>query len=442
MQHQRILRIKLFLIALFTISLFFSITNYIPLSLTFAVGIVLMPLLLLMQKSMPPLLGITVLLIGYFLLWTLVYDPAAFTEYRFYRRDGNVFATFLPLLFFGMLCLEVNIEKIAIRFLLFVTIINSLMFVLLPRTNLDARYSTFSFLFQTHNAAGGFLSVIVALSIAVWFTRRSFWSFVVLFLNSFMLWETHSRGSIIALFGALVVYLFLKERHVKKIVWFSIIATLVLLTITYPMWLEMGQSSSFIIDSGGIEDVVQLEFERSYTFLDRALFLWPRALHLFFQSPLIGTGFGSYNDLPYRFHGIPYLFSVNIPERYQYSDEHAHHSFLHILAETGLLGLALTILMLCSMHRFIQGLQSKILKDGLMLMFWIAVWSSMTEHRLFTPSQMLPFTLLLGIALGNARAHEKWSAVQILEPIEKKWFFALPKNGIKRQFRRSLGGSQ
>lgn len=400
--------IKIVIGSLIVLSFFFTITNFVPLSLSFALLLILIPLLLSNQNSLPKPVLIVALLFLYFLLGTLIYSPSAFLDYSFYRRDGNVFATLMPILLFGLLSFRFNVEKVIYLFLYFATFMNLIAYFIFQFGGLKSigdTYNCYCFLFLTHNAAGGFLANFVALSIAIFINKRSFLHLLCLGFNAFTLYISNSRGSILALVGAIIIHLWWKEKHVKKVVWATVIFTVIILSTTYPSWLNSGKFINYInAESSAIESAAGAEFERSYTLFDRVLFLWPRALDLWISSPLFGTGFGSYNDIPYNLEGVEYVAMMNIPEYFEYSDAHAHHTFLHVLGETGIVGLILVLMMLVSMRRFILSLDTSSTKTALALMFWVAVWSSMTEHRLFTPSQMLPFTILLGLAIGNARA--------------------------------------
>jgi len=133
---------------------------------------------------------------------------------------------------------------------------------------------------------------------------------------------------------------------------------------------------------------------------ERVFELWPCAIKLSLSSPFFGTGFGSFNDSPYHLEGINHVLAYNVPTVIYDSDAHAHHSFLHILAETGLFGLVLVCLWLRSIYTYLIK-KNDVVALALLGMFWCLIFSSFTEHRLFTPSQMLPFTIILGIYIAN-----------------------------------------
>jgi len=178
----------------------------------------------------------------------------------------------------------------------------------------------------------------------------------------------------------------------------------VLLLWSYPFY-KAGRTSVERPNPG----VATVQVERDYTVWTRLLYLWPKAADLWLASPIVGTGFGSYNDEPIELRGKRYLFSWNAGEARHYNDAHAHHTYLHLLAETGLVGLVLLIWLLAEMRRACFEQQSEAIRRALLLALWTAIWSSWTEHRLFTPSQMLPLTLILGLSLGTVKGVKRWA---------------------------------
>ena len=87
------------------------------------------------------------------------------------------------------------------------------------------------------------------------------------------------------------------------------------------------------------------------------VFLWKYSLQLFRRSPVVGIGFGRFNDTNLEFAGFPKLVSMAVDgERYfgsgirweraqlMTSTGNAHNSYLHTLAETGVIGI---LLLLC-----------------------------------------------------------------------------------------------
>jgi O-antigen ligase len=389
------------------LSLAGTVTNLIPLSALLAVPAVIAPLLLLGRRSIPVIAFSLVVMLGYFLLWALIYHPFSILEYGFYRRDGNVFITFAPLLLLALLRLDLDLDRVVRGFLYLASGLNAVFLVIYAATGGTIFFhqpGIYHFLFYAHNAAGGFLAALTALSLGYYYATRERLFLPLILVNLAGLIATDSRGSILGLLAACGVVLVLRSRWTRTLVAAMIIAHLVVV----PWLARLAPPAALHVEHPAmIESDVFDALPRSHTIALRAFYLWPRAWHLFSASPIIGTGFGSYNDLPYNLEGAPPIYAVNRPTEFVYSDAHAHHTFLHVMAETGLVGLALLIVFLAQARRFILRIPQPPLREGLHLVFWIAVFSSLTEHRLFTPSQMLPFTIILGLAVARYE-HARW----------------------------------
>jgi O-antigen ligase len=119
---------------------------------------------------------------------------------------------------------------------------------------------------------------------------------------------------------------------------------------------------------------------------------------MFAFSPFIGTGFGSFDDIPFKGAEIAPLMGFNAQAGKVFSDAHAHNSYLHLLAEQGLVGLGLFVAFWISLFRYLRLPSSyPITQRFLLIAFFVLTFASFTEHRIATPSNVLPFSLMLGI---------------------------------------------
>lgn len=402
------------------ICLLFSTTNLIPVSVGYIVLVLAVPFLFFTHRNYNPLQIAVFAMYVYFVISTALYDPKALISPGFYRRDGNFFITFLPLLLLPDSEVDFDIDKIVKYFLCIVTILNIICLIChylqwypVGIMKTDPAH-TYHFLFEGHNSAGGFLGVVLALSIGMMLYRigRQKYFYIACTLITILgIWATNSRGSILAVLLASIFIVLSKvvvkgEKviiHLDEI--FFLIALIGIIAVElyiYHMWgegaygteVEAAIHEKFIGKLGIAQD-------RTWTIYDRLLRLWPHAIKLFCLSPIFGCGFGSFNDelVPDIF--INHVFAWNNPGTFLYNDSHAHQSFLHILGETGIVGLGLTLLMLAVMRREIGKIKNKGLSIGLYIALVVNVVTSFTEHRLFTPSQMIPFILILGMCLSK-----------------------------------------
>lgn len=402
------------------VCLFFSITNIIPVSVGYVVLVVTIPYLFFTHRHYNSLQICLFILYVYFVLSTALYDPKALISPGFYRRDGNFFITFLPLLLLPDSEIQFSVEKVA-EWFIYVTTIADVVCLFFHYTEVyplgimrtDPAH-TYHFLFESHNAAGGFLGIVLALTIGYVFygsKEKRFIYSVCMIVNFVGTWATNSRGSILAILLS-VVFIGLSRvviRGKKGAFHFDELFFLLLLGVViafeyfvYHMWGDNAYGGEF---HALLQEKLFGKFgfaqDRTWTIFDRILRLWPHAIKMFLASPIVGCGFGSFNDEYAVNSYVNHIFAWNNPEVYQYNDSHAHQSFLNILGETGILGLGLVIAVLYFMKKSILQLKNKALSFGLYIGLVINVVTSFTEHRLFTPSQMVPFLLILAMCLSR-----------------------------------------
>ena len=388
---------------LLLLCLAFSVTNLLPVSAALILLIPLLPLLLFDYRPLHAVfvsLGATLL---YFAISAVAYDYHSLFSYDFYRRDGNVFVAFAPLLILSLQRIRVDMVRILRYFVYWATGMNAIFLVIYYRTGhtiFIREEGIYHFLFVAHNAAGGYLAVILAFTIGLYLGTRERRFIVLALINMAGLYATDSRGSMIGIAAACVIILLFRGKFTKTVVIIMVASQALLFA-----WLYTHSSpSDYMQGESPVTDDYSFDvIERGHTIVVRAFYLWPRAISLFLHSPLVGTGFGSYDDLPFSLQGVPHLIMFNQPETMIHSDRHAHHSFLHVLAETGIIGLLMLIYLLYSIWKSIVHLRDPAVRSALLLAFWVCIVSSFTEHRLFTPSQMLPFILVLGLAIASSR---------------------------------------
>jgi len=386
----------------FIISLFATVTNFVPLSVSFSALCFLFPFVFgrIFNRPVPKFYFFLLLIYVYFLISTLQYSPKVLLQPEFYRRDGNFFPVYLPIIILWLIPLQINIERITKHFVIWASLFSLIAYLILPA---EAPHIHHLF-FITHNAAGGFISILLALCIGQYLEKRDKIFFMLGILDFFLLWETGSRGSLLAIIIAIIQILILKGHFTKLLLLGATIIMVIILFYAYPIWVESGKHY-------GIPSIGTIDEIREDNINNRIFYLWPRALDNFWKSPIVGQGFGSYNDTPYHFEdfGIAVL---NTSKIYINSDAHAHNSYLNILSETGLVGISLVIMFLVSLYRFIKrsGL-SKGIDLGLRIAFWVVIWSSFTEHRLTAPAQMLPFTILVGFILSNFHSYQTRTSI-------------------------------
>ena len=125
-------------------------------------------------------------------------------------------------------------------------------------------------------------------------------------------------------------------------------------------------------------------------------------------------GTGSYDDTEalgplteyitlkqYAFTGLQGWNRKVVNDHVAHTDAHAHNSYLPVLAENGIIGLLLLLVLCYQMRKAILALPNNALRISLYGCLVGILIAFFFENRFFAPAQMLPFVLLLGIALSE-----------------------------------------
>ena len=253
--------------------------------------------------------------------------------------------------------------------------------------------------FRAHNTAGGVYAIAAVLALAFlqegglrWKERWFRWGLFLACLGG--LAQTYSRGAYFGFVaGAAVVFPLRKLRQDFRIGLMLVVAAL-LMVLT---------NNSLI---GRIDTVTDAYYGNNA----ERIVLWKEALHDFADSPLIGMGYGRYNDVGLQYWGAKGIVWVAVRGRIVNSDNHAHNSYLHFLAEGGLIGLVITLLVWWAAWKELSFFMTHLPRSKL---YWlergatgglvVALVQAMTEHMIGRGSVMLVVDALIGLTLATAR---------------------------------------
>lgn len=385
------------IIIIFIIGLFFSFTNFIYVSAV--PSVIFIPFVLFFLFSINKTLKITYYLYLYFfvsIFSTVIYHSKSFFNFNFYRFDGNFIISYLPLLILPYFSRLINLEKIVTHFFIFVIAINIILFFL----EFNVNQGIFHSLFVAHNAAGGYFSIIFCFFFIKFINKKNYFNLVLLICSTFIFIVTYSRGSMIGAFLAIIIVFLINKNKIQTVCFvLVIIITFQIFLVTYHYQayetIKRGSLNNYILNTLNIDN------NRDANIYIRIIYDWPRAINCFLESPIFGTGFGSINDMPFKFKEITPFFSYNSQEIKTFSSSHAHHSFFHILGEQGLFGLFIFLLFWNSIFNYLKKQEKSIMRNFLILTFWTISFSSLTEHRITTPATMIPFCIILGLYIAN-----------------------------------------
>jgi O-antigen ligase len=339
----------------------------------------------------------------FFLVGVIAYDPRSLIEFGFYRRDGNFIISYAPLLVLPLFSFSRDTGKYLRRFYIISLSIYAALFawhVLTTSFGSGLHQLLFGGLFLAQNAAGGFLTILGSLGFAYAWHKRSKKELAFFAVIFFMLLATYSRGSILGLVLGLGAWFLADRGYFKTLAVYLLVPVLFTvgsLMIGYPYYQQQISTSNYVEEYTG-EDTSG----KNANILIRLLYTFPRAYYSFSQSPIVGAGVGSFDDRPYQFEPVVPYVQYNAQPQKLHTDSHAHHSYLHILAEQGIVGLTLFLTFWISIFWYLVRLKNQpVIRDFLLIAYFSITIASFTEHRITTPSMMLPFTIPLGLVMAQ-----------------------------------------
>jgi len=358
-------------------------------------------------------IDILLLLICFYLIFSYIISKQPITNiftYGFLRNDGNFFFSYSPFFVFAIPFLD---YKKALRiyfwflfsvFVFFAVIglfeyLNGHHFLTIRIDDIYVGPMLIA-LNNSHNATGSVLAVVSIFAAAFFFKSNSkekiaYGLIAVLCFGALVI--TKSRGSLIAfVIGVLYILLIGSGSFLK-----FLRNILILAVVSAPLVFITGTF-------GRIMQIFKIYDQSALTRLS----LWDRAIYLFRQSPIIGIGFGRYNDVAWNFDrvqlsGSPGIIGIYTSSNYVFNDTNAHSSYFHFLAETGVIGLLFIVAfwLLCftiiykAYKRTRDAFSKKVylaVTGGIITLFVLAL----TENYMTAPTVMLCLSFATSLAIG------------------------------------------
>jgi len=253
-------------------------------------------------------------------------------------------------------------------------------------------------LHRSHLAAGGFyLSVCVLLAslLIFWENRKaSAVLFPALLINLWALSFTKARTFIVAYVVALVmlsgIAFLIRQRVALRRVFTVSVVSLFFLSVLV------------LVIPGFAERFLSTENLAQKNVSDRIVY-WKAAIEMIKESPIIGVGLGNFTK---EFRRLGYALSITPAKDLMM---HAHNTYLHIAAETGLVGISLflgLIALMCwklyslfLLSRWSDSFRLSTVIGALTVVVAQSV-AALVDHNFWSPTIMLPVTALVGIALS------------------------------------------
>ena len=374
-------------------------------------------------------------LVAAYIYWTCSYLVTAapisnFFSFDFLRFDGALLIAYIPLLLVTDLRLDPAFIRKSVS--LFLTAMSAVALLglaefidstLIPvglswlpeplQLMHDASLSTSIFhgFFRAHNAAGAVYAMAALLAFSLLARGKSpsivSWPGIWLAACVIGLMLTQSRTAYVAFFATAIVMFSGSRVSLKNAIRYGIPIVLPLL---YFLLLQPTVSHR-------TEEVKDLEDPNVVT----RFFYYQRAFSDFIQSPIVGTGFGRFNDQLKLYSGVPNLLYVATGGSVVNDDAHAHNSYLHFLAEGGIVGLALMLGVWINTFRWLHA-QKKIFQigsfgdcfaHGIEACIVLEFIMSLTEHMMGTAVSAL--TILTMVALFLNLVGWKYRIASLME---------------------------
>jgi O-antigen ligase len=358
-------------------------------------------------------------------------------SFRFIRWQVRGFAGYLPLL--ALLFSRPYIRGRGLSMLVacllmpavIIVAVGGLQYILDMDTMNASRYSTVRFelgsywffgFFRGHVACGGYYAIVSLVAIStLLFWRCGRWTrfglFVVATACMWGLMFSMARGFLVA-FGVslawMIVYALVRcwvappdTRRLSSTLWHCglVLAALFLAYLLVPgLHPRVAATVARLFHA---ETTTQREPQVARVAMgtmDSRTVLWRSAINMFKSSPILGVGMGRFEEA--------YKAQALAAGNLRVIDEdlvgiHAHNSWLHFAAETGIVGVGLVMSLwgaiVLGLFRSLQRHEF----DSLSMAFCVAasgvvmaqLIQSVVDHGLWSPQLMIPTTLLAGVAM-------------------------------------------
>ncbi|GMT42521.1 MAG: hypothetical protein IEMM0002_0932 [bacterium] len=352
----------------------------------------------------------------------------------FYHNEGRILLYYLPLFFFSVnICKrEDTLFTVNVITWLAAALIISLFLWLPTHSAYLAKGKNFVG-FLTHHTGMGIFAGLIGLFLIVYGreTRR----YGMMSLGALTLlpaFASGSREAYVAILGGLGWYM-IKYEKLKSIV-ISLLLLTAFISIS-PLIAEHAYERTEklftveTIESGLLQaesaewepgDEKEVDAEGTRNFLLRVLY-WVYAVENIIQSPIVGIGWGRFNDVDVKMSGDSGLVHLGLKGKKILSVLTAHNSYLQVLAESGLVGLILMGLLWGSIYFRLRRAElqhpaashlNAYFKACQVLVVFI-LFGALFGHGLGTPSHGIPLFAIIGIGISYHRTNSGRDAESI-----------------------------
>jgi O-antigen ligase len=386
---------------------------------------------------------------------------SSFTSGEFWRGEGRCFFYFLPLLAIPLMRMGRNELRFIVKLVALLTLLGALLCGLWlagaghlfqaeenAETGELVESTYYIGLMTSHTGAGAFWATVTAFLLAYSLRARDRRMQALAVVAALLTLGTGGRAATLGVLGVLLWLVLsgdlLKVRTLR-------IALPAAVPIVAGAWMigtavpEVGERMTEIVSSRAVSTLIARAEEPTlheaaghfYSGADLEhhnlvirQYLWKYAHYLFMKSPVMGIGFGRFNDPYLQFAGIPHVAEMAVggekffgsgirweQQQYMTSVGNAHNSYLHMLAETGLVGLALFMFLWLLIYQYCQpwhhgetgasGQFEAAYCHGCRAMVVCLLVTALAGHALAAPSGGILLTTMVGAWLAYVPAGQR-----------------------------------
>lgn len=359
-------------------------------------------------------------------LWIGGLAPTDLVSFSFINGEGRVFVAYIPLLLMAVAPVrELNLTSL-FHHLQYLALASLALFSIWEVTHTpilaEGASGNFVGFLTSHTGGGTFFGLFALLLILIGYESRRTKMHLLGWLMMLPLLASASREALLAFLVAGVWYL-IQLRKWRVMLLSSVLAfsVVIIMPLVAPhTWAR----TSGLFTWSLVENVIETaktthwvpgeeEVElvgREQNILTRVAF-YSYALQRFAESPLLGIGWGRYNDPNIRQEGIPGLYYPAVDGTRSLSVGNAHNSYIHTLCENGLVGLGLLLWLWFGIYWRLRRAARRYaaFKDAHSLfraaqgVVIFSLVAALPGHALAAPSLVLPATAVLGVALAYQR---------------------------------------
>jgi O-antigen ligase len=270
--------------------------------------------------------------------------------------------------------------------------------------------------FDQPNPLAGYLNIILPLTVAWAWVRRSWPYWVAAGLIELAVLATFSRAGWAAGVLGLVVVAMLLSARLRPWPLFALLAGVVaLLLSTFSLF-----PTGLFLRAGASLGITSINFQHptttNYAEVERAAH-WVAGLRMFIDHPFLGVGIGNYPIAYPAYHIAQFMQPLG----------HAHNYFINIAAEAGVFGLLAYLLFLGAAIWYslmiargtssLGGPTGPRLQTRAFAIGIVGAWGTSTFHNLFDVLYVHALPTLLGLLMGALLAINHWARQATVVPM-------------------------